>query len=637
MFPNPDSNRELLDATSAYKRFAATYDNAPNPLLLLERRSMQPELPRLANRVLLDIGCGTGRWIEIARADGAHAFGIDASPAMLAQAKSKPDIAPVVACGDATALPFATASADVVISSFTVSYIGGLQRFMNEVSRVCKPGGKVFISDLHPEAVARGWRRTFRDRNGSFEVASLKYSIDDLFAALNLSGLRVQRLLEARIGGPERAVFLESGKPELFDRAAGVPAVAVFVCMKPQPPRPRRDSSTIVLEGARVALGPYSTAKSDVCVSDGIIAEVTAPGKASQNAQRIDCTGLLLLPGLINAHDHLEFNLYPRLGNGPYSSFMEWAADIYRPDDSPVREHRQIPKAVRLWCGGLKNLLCGATTVSHHNDFAPEVFTHHDFPVRVVRRYGWAHSLALGDVAGAFRQGRRRWPVIVHVGEGVDARSSAELRALADLDALGPRTVIVHGVAFAGQVSQINDAGAALVWCPSSNCFTLGATLTAEVISRISRVALGTDSAISGTGDLLDEVAFAYRQCGAPPSVLYDMVTTGAADVLRLGPRFGRIGCGAVADIVAVHDNGSAPCERLVSCSCKDIEAVMTGGRPRLLSPAAGDRWDTTLDFNRIEVGGCTRLVPGAVVEAVRTARAYIGDKVLLAGKSVSI
>ena len=64
-----------------------------------------------------------------------------------------------------------------------------------------------------------------------------------------------------------------------------------------------------------------------------------------------------------------------------------------------------------MW-GGLKNLLSGVTTVAHHNAFSGAVFTP-DFPVRVVERYGWAHSLAFSpDVAGAVSRdaGRRAVP-----------------------------------------------------------------------------------------------------------------------------------------------------------------------------------------------------------------------------------
>ncbi len=61
-------------------------------------------------------------------------------------------------------------------------------------------------------------------------------------------------------------------------------------------------------------------------------------------------------------------------------------------DRSPVKEHLAVPKAVRLAWGGLKNLLSGVTTVAHHNPYDAAVFEN-GFPVRVVKRFGWAHSL----------------------------------------------------------------------------------------------------------------------------------------------------------------------------------------------------------------------------------------------------
>jgi hypothetical protein len=70
-----------------------------------------------------------------------------------------------------------------------------------------------------------------------------------------------------------------------------------------------------------------------------------------------------LLPGLINAHDHLDFNLFPRLGSGPYPNATAWAEDIYHPECSPVSQQLRLPKRIRLLWGGLKNLLSGVTTV----------------------------------------------------------------------------------------------------------------------------------------------------------------------------------------------------------------------------------------------------------------------------------
>jgi hypothetical protein len=119
------------------------------------------------------------------------------------------------------------------------------------------------------------------------------------------------------------------------------------------------------------------------------------------------------MPGLINAHDHLEFNLFPQLGRGTYPNAAAWARDIYHPGRSPIREQLRVPKPVRLWWGALKNLLSGVTTVCHHNPYEREVFGV-DFPVRVVRRFSWAHSLGSSRTWPRASARRRRptrfWP-----------------------------------------------------------------------------------------------------------------------------------------------------------------------------------------------------------------------------------
>ncbi|HYM10059.1 MAG TPA: hypothetical protein VEU62_04970, partial [Bryobacterales bacterium] len=248
----------------------------------------------------------------------------------------------------------------------------------------------------------------------------------------------------------------------------------------------------MILSGARVARGPEQAERLDVEIRAGRVATLRRPGPPRRDA--IDLRGYLILPGLINAHDHLEFALFPRLGRrGGYTSAGDWARDIYRSEESPVREQLRVPKTVRLTWGGLRNLLSGVTTVCHHNPRAAAFDRR--FPVRVVERFGWAHSLEFSpDVAERFRRTPQGRPFILHLGEAVDGVGWREISQLDEMGALDGRTVLVHGVALDARGLRLaKKRGASLVWCPSSNLFLLGRTLTPAALRCGVRVALGTD------------------------------------------------------------------------------------------------------------------------------------------------
>ena len=78
------------DIQAAYDRLACSYDSQPNPLLVLEERYLERLLPELENRDLLDIGCGTGRWLaQFIHQRPRSITGIDISTPMLEMAAAK--------------------------------------------------------------------------------------------------------------------------------------------------------------------------------------------------------------------------------------------------------------------------------------------------------------------------------------------------------------------------------------------------------------------------------------------------------------------------------------------------------------------------------------------------------------------
>jgi cytosine/adenosine deaminase-related metal-dependent hydrolase len=400
--------------------------------------------------------------------------------------------------------------------------------------------------------------------------------------------------------------------------------------------------ASLRLTGAWVTVQSHKAIRADIEIKNGRIRSVIPPmGSATGNGcLSVNLDGYLVLPGLINAHDHLEFNLFPRLGNGPYPNSEAWARDIYHPKSPALREHLSIPKPVRLWWGGIKNLLSGVTTVCHHNPYEPEVFGK-DFPVRVVQRYGWGHSLAFEkDLRRRFAATPRGAPFIIHLGEGTDEQSENEIFVLDEIGALSSCTVIVHGVGLTHEGHALRRRrGAALVWCPTSNRFTLGTTLDARFIYPHESLALGSDSALTSQGGLLDEIRAAHNEEKIRATALYSMVTDAAASVLRLSGGEGRIHTGAIADLIAVPWIGLSPAETLVHTDLQSIELVILSGEPRLFSPNMAERWPSVLrkSFEGITVGGTTRHVRASVRQLLSETRACLSGGVRLAGREVSV
>lgn len=399
----------------------------------------------------------------------------------------------------------------------------------------------------------------------------------------------------------------------------------------------------VVIHGARYAKGPQESEHGSIQITGGRISHILSRSPLSpitkSGCTEIDLNGFLVMPGFINAHDHLEFALFPQLANLTYRNYVDWGEDIHQKFQDVIAKHKALPKDLRLWWGGIRNLLCGATTVSHHDPLWPEL-RRKDFPVRVIQEYGWAHSLALGGDLRAARaatpEGR---PFIVHACEGVDELARKELWDLDRLGLLDARAVLVHGLAIDAEgVELMRSRGASLIVCPSSNNFLFGELPDMALLGGIENVALGNDSPLTAEGDLLDEIRFAIHSCDIEPSTAYRMVTEAPAATLRLKDGEGTISVSGAGDLFAVRDTEQDAADRLRTISMIDVEFVMIEGCVQLASETILQRLPLPAKqgLEPLWIDGIVRWLRAPVAELLRKTEEALGaGEIRLGGKLV--
>lgn len=183
-------NVERVDVSDGYARWAATYDNPNNDLLKLDIPIVREMLADFPAGTVLDAACGTGRLSAVAADTGHRVVGVDASSDMLAKAGERlPDA--VFHLGDTHDLPLDDASVNGVVCGLALTHVPSLQPVFAEFARVLAPGGRIVLSEVHPDLVAWGsippvWLSdgrpariaTYRHRTVDYLRAALRFDLN---------------------------------------------------------------------------------------------------------------------------------------------------------------------------------------------------------------------------------------------------------------------------------------------------------------------------------------------------------------------------------------------------------------------------------------------------------------------------
>lgn len=341
-------------------------------------------------------------------------------------------------------------------------------------------------------------------------------------------------------------------------------------------------------------------------VERGRVRELTARPPAE--ARRIDLGDGLLLPGLVNAHTHLELSFLRGLAPEPAGDFVGWLEGLVR--TRPGHDHLDAREATRraarqaresgtVLAGDITNTFRaqepaweeGLHTVSFGEAIGPQrsqppepsltwregvlqasaVAAHAPYSVpgwrlKSLKRQAGAlpFCIHLAEsraevemVAGEGAEGQRLRRFLGARGLNLDDMTFHGPRPLAHLLALGvvdEHTLLVHGVQLnPGEMARIASAGASLCLCPRSNLGLTGAVAPVEAaLAAGVNLCLGTDS-LTSTPDLSlwPEMATLLRLFPSlVPETVLTMATLGGAMALGLAEHFGSLRPGRLAQVV---------------------------------------------------------------------------------------
>lgn len=353
----------------------------------------------------------------------------------------------------------------------------------------------------------------------------------------------------------------------------------------------------------------------------GLNTEVTS---ASDNRLHITFQNALAFPGLINSHDHLDFNLFPQLGDTKYKSYRKWGPYIHQNYANEIAAVMKVPIKLREDWGMLKNLLCGVTTVVNHGGKLQTTN-------RLIQVYEQGHNLHSVGFEKLWRLKlnnpfKKEAPVVIHTGEGTDSQSHREIDQLTKWNLLRRKLIGVHAVAMSPRQAKKFRA---LVWCPQSNEFLLGRMAPVNKLTKYTDILFGTDSTLTGNWDIWQHIRDARQLNLLSDEELYNSLNPTAAHVWKLPS--GKIKKGKRADIVVVRNKIDQPnFEAYFATIPQDILLVLCGGKIMLFDEELLSQLEESdlSDFSKVYIQGSCKYIRFDLPRLMHKIRQYYPEAI---------
>lgn len=359
-------------------------------------------------------------------------------------------------------------------------------------------------------------------------------------------------------------------------------------------------------------------------IEKGKIKALTKNEKTLQNNPkelRIEFKNAIAFPGLINSHDHLEFNLFPKTANRIYNNYSEWGKDIHIQNKETIEAVLKIPLHLRTQWGLYKNLLNGITTVVNHgaklkiNDPFIAVLQDHYSLHSIQFEKHW--RLKLNHIFA------KKQPYVIHVGEGTDEMAHKEIDRLIKMNFFKKSLFAVHGVAMDEEQAKSFKA---LVWCPDSNFFLLNATADIKRLKTKTRILFGTDSTLTADWNLWNHLRLARKTDRMNDQQLFETLTR-TPSVAWKQNNTGTISINKNADMVIAKSVGSKGFDAFYSLNPEDLQLILHEGKIRLFDEEIKEQLMVyhfpVSQFSKIYVNGKCKYVYGNLPELVNEILLY--------------
>lgn len=209
------------EVASGYDRWAASYDADENATRDLDAAVLRSAGLPVQGQDVVELGCGTGKNTVWLAAHARSVVALDFSQGMLARARSRvADPRTRFVHQDITARwPLGDGTADLVVGNLVLEHVTAVAAIYGEAVRVLRPGGTLFVCELHPERQRRGGQAHFADEAGRItHIPAVRHTVAEYVNTGIAAGLRLVHLGEwiedgAAADDPPRLLSVRFLKP----------------------------------------------------------------------------------------------------------------------------------------------------------------------------------------------------------------------------------------------------------------------------------------------------------------------------------------------------------------------------------------------------------------------------------------